>query len=171
MADAKSKKKNKKKKPSFFARMAERGREAKRLGLTLKDDPRSFPGELLVLIRRSLRTVWDARGGGLYACGFVVTFVILEFRMFFLDIWEAESVGGYFSEQASEMLFKYIGESFANTISAFMWPVYIIEIEAPWGIGILVGMYLVFANFVKEPLERWLFHDETTGVRVKNSER
>lgn len=155
MADAKPKKK----KPSFFKRMANRGREAKALGKTLIDEPRSFPEELLKLVKRSIRTVWDARGGGLYACGFLVTFVFLEVRMFFMDIYEAESVSGYFSSQASEILFKYIGESFQNTISAFMWPLYIIEVNEVWGAGILATLFVLFPKFLKKPLERWLFDE------------
>jgi len=154
----------KKKKPSFAARMVARGREAKHLGKTLKDEPRSFPAAVLDLMRRSFRIVWRARGGGLYACGFVVTFFYLEIQMFFGDIFAAESFGSFFAEQASEILFRYIGESIRNTISAFMWPVYIIEIKPPWGIGLLVGMYLVFANFVKQPLEKWLFDGESPGT-------
>ncbi len=155
MSDAKAKKK----KPSFLARMANRGREAKALGKVLADDPRSFPSEVLKLIRHSLRAVWDARGGGLYACGFVITFVFLEIRMFVVEIVTAESVGSYFSGQVSELLFKYIGESFQNTISAFIWPVYIIEMNPAWGAAILAAMFVLFPRFLKEPLERWLFHD------------
>jgi hypothetical protein len=160
MPDAK--RKEKKKKKSFFVRLAERGRDARNLGRTLKNEPRAFPGEVLRLIRRSIRTVWDARGGGLYACGFVVTFVFLEIRMFFVDIFEAESVGGFFAEQATEIFFRYLGESIQNTISAFLWPVYVIEIRPPWGIGALVAMYLVFPRFIKPSLERWLFDEEAT---------
>jgi len=140
--------------------MANRGRELKALGKVLVNDPRSFPADLLKLIKRSVRTVWDARGGGLYACGFLITFVFLEIRMFFVDIYEAESVSGYFSSQASEMLFKYIGESFQNTISAFMWPVYVIEVSPTWGAMILAAMFIIFPKFIKEPLERWLFHED-----------
>lgn len=140
--------------------MASRGRELKALGQVLVNDPRSFPAGLLRLIKRSLRTIWDARGGGLYACGFIVTFIYLEIRMFFVDIYEAESVSGYFSSQASEILFKYIGESFQNTISAFMWPVHIIEIDPTWGAIILAAMFVVFPKFIKKPLEGWLFQDE-----------
>lgn len=138
--------------------MSARGREAKRLGKTLKAEPKSFPAEMLELIRRAVRTIWNARGGGLYACGFVVTFVYLEIRMFLLDIFEAESVGGFFTEQATEMLFKYLGESIQNTVNAFIWPVHVISIEPqPWGFVLLGVMYLVFANFLKRPLEGWLF--------------
>ncbi len=140
--------------------MANRGREAKALGTVLAEDPKSFPAALLRLIKRSLRTIWDARGGGLYACGFVITLVFLEIRMFFVDIYEAESVSGYFSSQAAELLFKYIGESFQNTISAFMWPVYVIEADATWGAIILAGLFIIFPRYLKEPLEGWLFDDE-----------
>lgn len=156
MADAKKKKE---KKPSFVERMKSRGREAKRLGVTLKDEPKQFPSEVHGVIRRSLRSIWHARGGGLYACGFVITFVYLEIRMIVVDIFEAESVGAFFSEQATEIVFKYFGESIQNTISAFIWPVHIIQLKSPWGVAILIVMYLVFANFIKAPLEMWLFHD------------
>jgi hypothetical protein len=155
MRDAKSKKK----KPPFLARMANRGREASALGKVLINEPRQFPKDAMKLIKRSLRTVWDARGGGLYACGFLVTFVFLEFRMFILEIYNAESVGSYFSGQVAELFFKYIGESFQNTISAFMWPVWVIEIHPAWGAGILAGMFVLFPMYLKRPLERWLFDD------------
>jgi hypothetical protein len=156
MSDAK---REKKKNRPFLERMKNRGREAKALGEVLANEPRSFPAALLKLIKRSLRTVWDARGGGLYACGFVVTFVYLEIRMFILDIFAAESVSGFFTEQASELVFKYIGQSLQNTISAFIWPVHVIEIRPPYGVGILAAMYVLFPMFVKKPLEHWLFHD------------
>lgn len=146
--------------------MANRGRELISLGKVLANEPRSFPSEMLKLIKRSLRTVWDARGGGLYACGFVVTFVFLEVRMFILDIFAAESVSGFFTEQASELVFKYIGQSLQNTINAFMWPVHVIGFQSPWGIGILVGMFVLFPMFIKERLERWLFHDGSESEPV-----
>lgn len=140
-----------------MTRMKNRGREAMALGQILAHEPKSFPSALLKLIKRSIRTVWDARGGGLYACGFVLTFVFLEIRMFFLDIYSAESVGNFFTGQISELLFKYVGQSIENTISAFMWPVFVIELHSTWGVGILAGMFVLFPMFIKEPLERWLF--------------
>ncbi len=155
MSDAKSKRK----KPSFTTRMKNRGREAKALGQVLADEPKSFPSALLRLVRRSLRTVWDARGGGLYACGFVLTFIYLEIRMFFVDIFAAESVGDFFTGQLSELLFKYVGQSIENTVHAFIWPVHVIRFQSPWGLGVLAALYLLFPVFIKEPLEEWLFED------------
>jgi hypothetical protein len=159
MSDAKPKLK----KPSFIARMKNRGREAKALGQVLVNEPKAFPSALLRLLRRSLRTIWDARGGGLYACGFVVTFVFLEIRMFVLDIFTADSVSGFFSDQVSEMLFKYLGESIQNTVQAFIWPVHVIDIQPPWGIGALIVMYFVFPVLIKDSLEKWLFDESADG--------
>ena len=152
--------KPKPKKPSFFTRMANRGREFKSLGQILANEPRAFPGALLKVLRRSVRTIWDARGGGYYACGFVLTFIFLEIRMFIEDIAAATGIADFFGEQLLEMLFRYIGESFVNTIRAFMWPVYIIQISPPWGLAVFVLMAVIFKNFLKAPIERWVFHDD-----------
>ena len=139
--------------------MKRRGREFAVLGKVLANEPKAFPRELLKLIRRSFRTVWDARGCGLYAFGFVRTFIWLEGTMFFGDILAAESIGALFGEQIFEMLFRFLGESLQNMIQAFMWPVFIIQISDKWGIVILVAMYLVFNRLLKKPIEDWLFHD------------
>ena len=151
--------KPKPKKPSFLSRMANRGREFKSLGQLLVNEPRAFPGALLTVLRRSVWTIWDARGGGYYACGFVLTFIWLEISMFIEDIAEATGIADFFGEQLFEMLFRYIGESFMNTIRAFMWPVYVIQISPPWGLTVFVIMGVLFKNFLKEPIEQWLFHD------------
>jgi len=152
--------KKKRKKDSFAVRMKRRGREFKSLGQTLANEPRAFPRALLNVLRRSFRTVWDARGGGLYACGYVLTFIWLEIRMLVEDILSAESIGGFFGEQVFEIFFRFLGESLQNMITAFMWPVFVIQISPPWSVGILVGMFVAFARWIKEPLEAWLFHDD-----------
>jgi hypothetical protein len=114
---------------------------------------------LLELVRRAVRKIWDARGGGFYACGFVVTFVWMEIRMLLEDVVQAESVGDFFTEQIWEMFFRYFSESFINGFLALIWPVYVIDYRPPWGFVLLGAMYLVFATILKEPLERWLFDD------------
>ena len=76
------------------------------------------------------------------------------------DILSAESISGFFGEQIFEIFFRYLGDSLRNMISAFMWPVYVIEISPPWGLAAFVIMYLGFARWIKEPLEHWLFHDD-----------
>lgn len=159
-------KKPKEKKPSFKERMVERGRDAKHLGKTLKDEPQAFPREVGGLVRRTLRRVWDARGGGLYACGFVVTFVYLETKMLVSDIAEAESVGGFFTEQATEMVFRYVGESIQNTVQAFIWPVKVIQIDPEWGIAVLVAAFFLFDRFLKAKIEEWLFENDNKSEQA-----
>ena len=129
MSDAKKKPK----KDPFVIRMKRRGREFASLSKILANEPKNFPRALLNVMRRSFRTVWDARGGGLYACGYVLTFIWLEIKMFVGDIVSAESIGDFFGEQIFEVFFRFLGESLRNMIEAFMWPVYIIEISPPWG--------------------------------------
>jgi len=162
MSDAK--KKNKKKKDSFAVRMKRRGREFMSLGRILVNEPKRFPRALLNVLRRSFRTVWDARGGGLYACGYVLTFLWLEIRMLVEDILSAESISGFFGEQVFEMFFRFLGESLQNMIAAFMWPVFVIQISPPWGLGILVTMFVVFPRWIKQPLEHWLFQGDQFAV-------
>ena len=151
-------------KVSFTTRMKNRGTEAMHLGNTLVNEPRAFPGVVLEKIRKSFRIMWNARGGGFYACGFVLTFVILETRMFVSDIVEAESIGDFFGEQIFEMLFRYLGESIQNTVYAFIWPVRFFEYRQPWGLLTLGVLYLVFAYLLKKPLERWLFDEPGSGT-------
>ena len=86
-------KKPKKKKEPFVARMKRRGREAYGLGRTLVKEPRAFPGEFGSLLKRSFRTVWEARGGGFYACGFVGTFIWLELQTIAGEIAGADGGG------------------------------------------------------------------------------
>jgi hypothetical protein len=80
--------------------------------------------------------------------------------MFFADILEAESVGDYVTEQTIEIFFKYLGESLANTIAAFLWPVTLLQYRPPVGLIALIAMYAIFSTLIKKPLERWLFADQ-----------
>lgn len=150
----------KRKKPSYFARMAEHGRDAQYLGRMLRDEPAAMPSEILTRLRRAARTLWQARGGGFYACGFIVTFAWLEVRMFVTEILGADSLGSFVTQQLFEMLFRFLSQSLLNSVLAFIWPVYVIEIRPPWGFALLVSMYLVFAYLLKAPIQRWLFDEE-----------
>lgn len=114
-----------------------------------------------------MQAIWQARGGGFYACGFVVTFFWLEAKMFVDDIAAAAGIGDYLTGQLVEKLFRYFGESFVNGLLAVIWPVFLIDFRPPWGIAILAGGYVVFTYLLRKPIEAWLFagdavtsHDE-----------
>ena len=150
--------------------MADRGREVQRLGRTLQHEPQSFPREILDIVRRSFRAVWRARGGGYYASGVFITFIVLEVNMLFSDIVEADGVGDFFTEQLWEMFFRYFSESFINGFLALIWPVYLIEWRQPYGLVLLIAGYVLFATFLKRPLEVWLFEGEIDASSVDNRE-
>ena len=134
--------------------------ETASLGSLLVNEPKAFPGALGQVFKRGFRNVWHVRGGGLYACGFLVTFVWLELSMFFGEIQEAESFGGFFSGQLIELLLRFSVLSLLNTLNALIWPFHIISLSPLWGGLALGGMYLLFAKFAKDPLEQWLFGDK-----------
>lgn len=146
-------------KTSFTERLKRRAREFVALGQVLVKDPRAFPPALLVFLRRSVRTMWDARGGGLYACGFVITFVWLELRLLIGELSASSGIGDFVSEQLLEFIFRFTFASIGNSLQAFVWPILIIEIAPPWGALVLVAMFYLFPRYLKKPLERWLFAD------------
>lgn len=147
-------------KPSLAARVISRAKATASMGALLVNEPKSFPAASLQIFKRAFRTVWHARGGGLYACGFFLTFVWLEFSMFFGEIYEAESVGSFFSGRILELLFRFSVLSLQNTVSALIWSVHIIMLAPVVGAMIVGAMFLVFEYFIKEPLEEWLFGDD-----------
>jgi hypothetical protein len=165
----KNRKKPKREKESFLAGMENRLRETVSLGRVLATEPRAFPGALGRVFKRFVRTLWNARGGGLYACGFVVTFLWLEARTLIDEIASSSSVGAFFSEQLFELLFRFTVESLQNTVSAFIWPAWVLAVSPIWGAAVLGALYLVFPRYIKEPLTRWLFHDDDEA-KIKEPE-
>jgi hypothetical protein len=152
-------KRGKSKKQPFTTRIRNQVTEIASLGSLLVNEPKAFPGALLQVFKRGFRNVWHARGGGLYACGFLVTFVWLELSMFFGEIQEAESFGGFFSGQLIEFLLRFSLLSLLNTMNALIWPFHIISMSPLWGGLAIGGMYVLFAKFAKAQLEQWLFGD------------
>lgn len=147
-------------KPSYAKRLGDRARTVGSLSETLVKEPKAFPRKTAHALRPWFRKVWKARGGGLYACGFVLTFVYLEASMLFGEIVAATGFVDFFTEQLLELPFRFLTESLSNLVAAFLWPVPLLQFRPPLGVGILAVMYVLFVYLVKEPLEKWLFHDE-----------
>ena len=107
--------------------------------------------------RRWFRKVWRVRGGGLYACGFALTFIVLEIGALADDVL---GIGAVFRGQAVEFVIDFLMDSLMNTLKSFMWPVYVVQFAPPWGaIGLGLAFWL-FPTTLKKPIERWLFQDE-----------
>lgn len=147
-------------KRSYVRKMGDHAKVVGSLGETLVREPKAFPKKSAHAVRPWVLKVWKARGGGLYAFGFVVTFVYLEVSLLIGEIMAATGFVDFFTEQLIELPFRFLSESLSNLIQAFIWPAPIATFSPPWGIAILGVIYLVFTYLIKEPLERWLFHDE-----------
>ena len=106
--------------------------------------------------RSWFRQVWKVRGGGLYACGFAVSFVVFEIGSLADDVL---GLGALFSGQAFDFILNFVIDSFKNTMYAFMWPVYVVQLAPPWGAIGLGLAFFGFSLFLKKPIEGWLFAD------------
>ena len=111
-------------------------------------------------MREWFRKVWEVRGGGLYACGFAVTFLFFEIGSLREDVAE---VGSLFGGDVVNFVIAFFIDSFTNTLKAFMWPLYVVALAPPWG-AIGLGLAFVgFTSYLKPPITRWLFPDSTEG--------
>ena len=116
--------------------------------------------------REWFRKVWKLRGGGLYACGFAISFVIRELGSLADDVL---GIGAIFTGQAFEFIINFIVDSFMNTMYSFMWPVYVVTFAPPWGaIGLGVAFY-GFSSFLKKSIEGWLFADAPDSAEEPQS--
>ena len=101
-----------------------------------------------------LRKVWLVRGGGLYAFGFIATFVLLELQSLADDVL---GIGSLFDGRAVEFVIQFFIDSLSNTFRSFVWPVFVLQIAPPFG-AIALGLGFVwFARVLKQPIEAWLF--------------
>lgn len=122
----------------------------------LGDGARALPDKSHGWLRNWFRKVWEVRGGGLYACGFAITFLYLELVSLREDFTQ---LGGIFSGGLIAFIVDFFIDSFANTLQAFMWPVSVVTFAPPWGAVGLGLAYVGFAKFLKPPITRWLFPD------------
>lgn len=150
--------------------MRNRLRETVNLGRVLVTEPRAFPGEVGRVFKRFLRTLWDAHGGGLYACGFVITFLWLEATTLVDEVVSSTSVASFFTDQFFEFLFRFTVQSLVNTFGALIWPVYLLQMSPLWGAAILGVLYVAFPRYLKGPLTRWLFHDQDAETGTPEDE-
>jgi len=137
-----------------------RARALGELGDDIVNRPKELPGKAHGWFRLWFAKVWRLRGGGLYACGFAVTFVIFEVRTLIEDLAGGMGLGGLFSGDIVAFFLDFLIDSLVNTVSALMWPVYVVLIAPPYGAIGLGLAYMFFASVLKQPIERWLFDGE-----------
>lgn len=107
--------------------------------------------------RKWFAKVWKVRGGGLYAVGWAGTFVYLEAKTLIGEIAEAEGVVEFLTSQLLEFFLRFLSDSIANMIQAFMWPVFIVQWQPPVGAIALGVAFWLFPIYVKPHITAWLF--------------
>ncbi len=118
--------------------------------------------------RSWFKKVWKVRGGGLYACGYAITFVALEVTTVAGELAESDSIGSFLSEQLIEFIFRFATDSIVNLIKALMWPVYIVQWQPPFGAISLGVAYIVFARYLKKPITEWLFPEADEETQTES---
>jgi len=153
-------KKEKEKRP-FLQGTRERLTTTYRLGRTLVEEPRSFPGQLKLQLLKWTRATWNARGGGFYACGFVATFLFLEIKLLVTELFTSAGAGDFVVAQVLQLVLRFTLDSLLNTLYALIWPAFILAVSPIWGALGLAAGYVAFKRFLKEPLTRALFGEQT----------
>ena len=106
------------------------------------------------------RKVWKVRGGGLYAVGYILTFLFFEAKTVAEEVAESTGIVDFLSNQIFEFVIRFATDSLQNMIKAFMWPVYIVEMFPPYGAIALGLAFFAFPKYLKKPIEKWLFGDD-----------
>ncbi len=123
-------------------------------------DPKGIPRRTGGWFKRWMGKVWKVRGGGLYAVGYIVCFVYFEIEMFVGEIAGSSGVIDFFRSQLGEFFFRFFTETLVNMVKAFIWPVYVVGINPPYGPIALGLAFWLFPIYLKKPIERWLFGAE-----------
>ena len=107
--------------------------------------------------RKWSRKIWELRGGGAYAMGFIVTFLYLEtIDILFDDVPKLYAMQSLASE-IPPFIIEFLIDTLINTLWAFMWPVIVLQWPMPWGIVALIAIFTLFPKFVQKPVENWLY--------------
>jgi len=130
------------------------------LGRTLVEEPRSFPHQLKLHLLKWARVTWNARGGGFYACGFVVTFIYLEIKLLVTELFTSVGAADFLIQQVFQLVLRFTVDSLVNTLLALIWPLLVLSVSPVNGLLLLGAGYLIFTRFLKEPLTRVLFSDD-----------
>ena len=123
-------------------------------------DPRGTPRRAHGWFRRWFHKLFKVRGGGLYALGYIVTFVYFEVMTLAGEVVESSSVSGFLGAQAFDVVFRFLSDTIGNMARAFIWPFTVIAIRPPYGLAALVLGFMLFDRRVRPPLERWMLADE-----------
>jgi len=129
-------------------------------------EPRTAPG----LLREGLLKLWRIRGGGFYGLGYVITFVVLEIRMFIGNVVDSADVVTMVVQEVLAILFRFAVQSFVNGFIAFGWPIFVVDYLGGWGLLAIGAGWLLFDRWAKPWINARLPESRAAGDRVRNHE-
>jgi len=109
--------------------------------------------------RSRFRKVWDVRGGGLYAVGYILSFLFFEARTVVEEISESTGLGDFLRDQLLGFVLRFATDSLANMVRALIWPAYVVDLYPRYGIIALVIAFIAFPKYLKKPIEKALFDE------------
>jgi len=95
------------------------------------------PKSIGSMARESALEIWGSRGGGFYGLGYLITFVVLEIRMFGADVATSDSVIGFLGQELLTLVFRFAFQSILNGLLALLWPAFVLQALGAWGIVML----------------------------------
>jgi hypothetical protein len=100
--------------------------------------------------------IWRVRGGGLYALGFLVTFLFLEVRELLTDdIPTFLQLPDLYFGTVLALVIDFLIDTLRNTLLAFLWPVLLAGWQPPVGIISLLVAAMIFPRYIKQHIEDW----------------
>ncbi len=153
------------KKRTLTERVRTRARALGELGSDAVNQPQVLPAKAHGWFRDWFRTVWTLRGGGLYACGVAIGFLILEIREFVVeDVGEFMAMESIFSTELIGFAINFVVDTFVNSIKALLWPIYVVQLWPPFGVIALCAAFFLFPRYLKQPIEHWLLDDDNDSA-------
>lgn len=110
--------------------------------------------------RKWSRKVWESRGGGAYALGFIVMFLYLEIKDILFDDIPTLMNMNVFSSDIVSFAISFIIDTMLNTLYALIWPVWLLQWNGIVGVILLVAIYALYPKFIQQPVEHWLFEGQ-----------
>ena len=107
------------------------------------------------MLRAALVRLWQARGGGFYGLGYVVTFIVLEVKLFTGEFLGSESFIRFVTSEILEYVFRFGVLSLVNGVLALIWPVFVLSWLGAWGFAVLAVGYFAFERLGRPVVERW----------------
>jgi hypothetical protein len=122
-----------------------------RMAQEISREPRS----IVPRARAWIAALWQAKGGGFYGLGYVITFLALEAWTLTSAVGESSSASGFVAAQAIQYVLRISVESILNTVLALIWPVHLLRWLGGYGLIVVAAGYAAFELGIRPLVENW----------------